>query len=186
MVIGDPALFAIESHIEQVFPERSSMALGYFNIHLLNFRYGVHDRQATLLACSYDEVGRRIELRGLHAAPFATEADSSALASAFRDACYSVKEGRSDYLGLSRDEFVRVVDGNHLLWAPDGDEAFDDSSYVLQFDVDNKVRLVGMRCRTGHSFEPDTLRDVIVPGDEYYGLLAQWRSEFEREWHDRL
>ena len=40
-----------------------------------------------------------------------------------------------------------------LVSAPDGDEAFDDGSYVLQFDVGDRVRLIAFK-------RPDQLVDL--------------------------
>lgn len=43
------------------------------------------------------------------------------------------------YCGQSHGEFVRALYAAKIQWAPDGDEAFDDGSFVLQFDVDDKA-----------------------------------------------
>jgi hypothetical protein len=70
--------------------------------------------------------------------------------------------------------------GNSCTWAPDGDEAFDDSSYILQFDIRNQVRLIGFK---SSNFVPDpsTIRDLWVSAFDYYSLLEDWIAEFDRE-----
>jgi hypothetical protein len=40
-----------------------------------------------------------------------------------------------------------MIYSRHILWAPDGDAAFDDGSYILQFDVDERVRLIAFKGR---------------------------------------
>jgi hypothetical protein len=68
------------------------------------------------------------------------------------------------------------------MWAPDGDEAFDDGSYVLQFDVEDRVRLIAFRSGEGYVHDPATLSDVWLPSDDFYGVLQEWLQSFDREW----
>ena len=68
------------------------------------------------------------------------------------------------------------------MWAPDGDEAFDDGSYVLQFDVKDRVRLIAFKSDGKYSYDPSTLSDVWLAAENYYGVLKQWRDAFESEW----
>jgi hypothetical protein len=49
------------------------LALGFFVIHIGGRCYGVRAQDATMLACSFSKVERRIAERGLHTAPFAAE-----------------------------------------------------------------------------------------------------------------
>jgi hypothetical protein len=72
MIIGDKYRFAIESGMTKVYARLGFRALDWFNIHLQGQRYGVHERDATLLACSFDKVGDRIARRGDHTAPLPT------------------------------------------------------------------------------------------------------------------
>jgi hypothetical protein len=66
--------------------------------------------------------------------------------------------------------------------APDGDEAFEDGSYVLQFDVKNRVRLIAFKSDHSYSYDPGTLSDVWLAAEEFYGILKQWRDSFDSEW----
>jgi hypothetical protein len=43
--------------------------LGYFVINILGQSYGIKEEDATALACSYEEVLRRIHDRGKHTLP---------------------------------------------------------------------------------------------------------------------
>jgi hypothetical protein len=69
-----------------------------------------------------------------------------------------------------------------LVWAPDGDEAFDDGSYVLQFDVENRVRLIGFKSDDTDRYDPATLKDIWLSSDDFYSVLSRWRDAFEAEW----
>ena len=70
-----------------------------------------------------------------------------------------------------------------LVLAPDGSEAFDDGSFVLQFDAQNDVRLIGFKTnKEGYGHEPNTLSDIWVGADEFYRILEDWSNAFEKEW----
>jgi len=141
MTIGNPSDFAIESSITRAYARLSFRALGYFVIHIAGCRYGVHASDATMLACSLKEVDARISRRGTHAAPFATEFGGR-IADALHVAIYAPEEEDKKVFGMSQVELCDFTYSRHLIWAPDGDEAFDDGSSVLQFDVGDRVRLI--------------------------------------------
>lgn len=60
MIIGNPSIFAIESTITRAYERQSLRALGFFVIHVRGHCYGVRSPDSTFLACSYDEVLRRL------------------------------------------------------------------------------------------------------------------------------
>jgi hypothetical protein len=181
MIIGQPAQFAIESSISKACEDLSIRAIGSFVIHLGGCHYGRDAPNSTAMACSFDEVGRRITRRGTHTAPFSAAPDAGLIADSVRNAIYA-EEARESYFSLSAKDFSDLIYSNHILWAPDGDEAFDDGSYVLQFDHEVSVRLVGFKSAGFCSYDPRTLRDVWIDQDTFYGLLQQWHLAFEREW----
>jgi hypothetical protein len=183
MIVGNPSVFAIESGITQAYERLSFRAIGYFVIHVASQRYGVFAPDATMLACSFDEVGRRIVGRGKHTSPLSSQLDAADIACAFRNAVFG-EEPNESYFGIPLEEFGTLFNrkSNRLLWAPDGDEAFDDRSYVLQLDVKNRVRLIAFKAGDGFPYDPATLSDMWLPADEFYGVLGQWYAAFEREW----
>jgi hypothetical protein len=183
MTIGNPPVFAIESGITQAYDRLSQRALGFFVIHVGGRRFGVYEPGATMMGCSFDTVQRRVARRGAHSAPFATESNAGKIADAFRNAMYAEEPDQS-YLGIPLAEFRGLFfrASNDLMWAPDGDEAFDDGSFVLQFDVKDQVRLIAFRSTDGYVHDPATLRDVWMPADEFYRVLQQWYQAFDAEW----
>jgi hypothetical protein len=66
--------------------------------------------------------------------------------------------------------------------APDGDEAFDDGSFVLQFDVGDRVRLIAFKSCHNYLHDAGSLSDVWLAADDFYGILRQWHDAFESEW----
>ena len=182
MLIGNTSTFAIESQITRAYAQLSLRALGYFVIHLCGHCYGVNSPDATMLACSLNEVNDRIGRRGKHTAPFADKPSAGEIAHAIRDAIYAPDAEGKHFFGLPHAMFERMIFSNHLMWAPDGDEAFDDGSCVLHFDVGDRVRLVAFKSsRNSDHREPTTISSIWLPADEYYSILEQWRDAFETE-----
>jgi hypothetical protein len=186
LTIGDPRQFAIESCITRAYVRLSFRALGYFLIHVGGCSYGVRSEDATMLECSFEEVGSRILRRGSHTAPFSNEPDATLIASAVYDAIYTSDDNAKELSGISTISLVDMVRTRHLKWAPDGDEAFEDGSRVLHFDVDGRVRIIAHTLKTDergrHRPCPETLRDQWINADTFYGVLQRWRDDFEAEW----
>jgi len=150
-------------------------------IHVKCCHYGVCEPEATMLACSLDAVERRISDCGSHTTAFATELDSGQIADAFRSVFYSEEQSES-YFGMTAADFAEAISSKHIQWAPDGDEAFDDGSYVLQFDVDDQVRLIAFKRGPDGRHDSSTLSDLWIASDEFYAVLRRWRDSFTEEW----
>ena len=182
MLCGNPATFAIESTITKAYERLGFRGLGYFVIHINGQRYGVREPEATMLACSFDAVNERLRSRGKHTATF-DKREAGLIANAYRHAIYA-PDYESD-LFFARTDLKRddVLSEHDITWAPDGDEAFDDWSFVLQFDVENKVRLIGFKSsEEGYNFAEGTLTDLWISAADFYSILQEWRDAFEAEW----
>jgi hypothetical protein len=182
MIVGDTNTFAIESEITLAYERLGQLALGFFVIHVMGRCYGVREPDATMLANSFDEVGKRIARRGSHTPSFPMDANADEIAYAFRRTVYGKCEEGELFFGLSVRQFTDSIDSNCLAWAPDGDEAFDDHSYVLQFEDGNEVRLVAFKGTPDFLYDPTSLNDVRLSQDEFYGILQEWHGRFKDEW----
>src|SRR5688572_12212599 len=120
MLIGDPSRFAIESCISLAYEELGARALGFFVIHIGGRCYGVREPDATWMACSFDEVERRLTERGTHTAPFSGDRDAGKIADAFRDAIYAPDQEDEQFFGIPQPEFSDCLYSKQLNWAPDG------------------------------------------------------------------
>ncbi len=181
IIIGDPNLFAIESGITEVLELKSQLAIGYFVIHIAGHRFGVKKPDATLLGCSFSAVKRRLMQRGLHDIAFANEPDAVKIVEAVRAAIYDEARQQESFFGLSSEKFSDALVEKEIVWAPDGDAAFDDGSHVLQFDQGNRVRLIGFKNLNATT---DTLQTVVekwIEEDHFYLLLKRWQEAFEIE-----
>jgi hypothetical protein len=134
-----------------------------------------------MLARSFDEVKDRVAMRGSHVVPFATEPDAGRIAAAFRNAIYGEDPSESHF-GVPLAQFREMIYSKRIMWAPDGDEAFDDSSYVLQFDVKDHVRLIAFKSMTCFPYDSATIRDTWIAADNFYDILQRWHEAFENEW----
>ncbi len=181
LIIGNTSLFAIESSVTKAYERLSFRALGFFVVHVGGRSYGRRSADSTMLASSFDEVERRIARRGTHNVSFAVEPDAGRIADAFRDAAYADRPKES-YFDIPKIRFAEMVHVKRIVWAPDGDEAFDDRSYILQFDILDSVRLIAFKCGQGFFHDPTTLTDISLPSEDFYGLLRKWHDAFEAEW----
>jgi len=109
MIVGDTNTFAIESEISVAYERLSQRALGFFALHVGGRCYGVRDWDATLLACSFDGVGRRIRDRGAHAADAIADVDAEALAMAFSRAVYIEHDENEFFLGMQERPFRDLI-----------------------------------------------------------------------------
>src|SRR5262245_30497200 len=157
------------------------MALGTFVVHVTGKCYGVSATDATLLAVPFGSMKRRIAMRGQHRAQFSKFSDAKALVEALISAVYTGSRPNDMTLGLSPSEVAKSLDDNFIEWGPDGDEAFDDSSHIYQFDVGDSVRIVA--CKHCDDLSLSDLSDIWLPSDEFYGVLDNWQRQFEFEWH---
>jgi len=178
MIIGDPSIFAIESGITKAYERASLLALGFFTLHIGGLRYGVLEPEASMLACSLGAVEDRLLRRGTHLAPFAFGVTGEEIADAFRNAVYAPDQEEKSFFGMRHSDFLDLIYSRHLVWAPDGDEAFDDSSYVLQFDLGTQVRLIGFRSTEDFHHDSATLRDIVLDSEVFYSVLQDWLRAF--------
>ncbi len=86
------------------------------------------------------------------------------------------------FFGLPIDEVRDIFVVGEIVWAPDGDEAFDDGSHILQFDCEDKVRLIAFKNSLNSAMLAGSLTDTWMDAEEYYGVLDQWQAAFEAEW----
>jgi Immunity protein 42 len=182
LTVGNPAIFALESHINVRYESLSQRALGFFVIHVNSLSFGIRSPEATLLACSFDSVQRRTNHRGQHVASFGPDADAMQLANAVIDSTYYEQNKNHKFFDISANEFVNTLAKNELLWAPDGDEAFDDGSHVLHFDVGDMVRLIAFKNPINFQHGISTLTEVWLKSVDFYNILNEWMHKFELEW----
>jgi len=183
MIVGDKARFAIESGITNAYERVGVLALGFFVLYVGGRRYGVYSPDATTLGCSVEEVGRRIADRGKHTAPFASEPDAGKIADAVRLAVYAPDQELQSYFGMPQPEFRKLfyTTSADRLWSP-SDEAFDDGSHVIQFDIQDDVRLIAFKSTLGYIHDQGSLSEVWLSAEEYYSILKCWGDAFDSEW----
>ncbi|WP_186391328.1 MULTISPECIES: Imm42 family immunity protein [unclassified Pannonibacter] len=182
-IVGDPAVFAIECHIEKTFDRLSQRALGYYVIHIAGYSYGVREPEATLLGCSFDQISNRLKCRGRHVSALLAEKPAVELAHLVHAALYEERGPDAAY-DLSLLDPVRTeLFNQELVLAPDGDAAFDDGSHILQFDVGSTVRLVAFKNPCDAIPEIHSISGITIAEASFYEILGAWRDKFEMVWH---
>ena len=178
MIVGNPNKFAIESEITTIDIRPSLLGVGFFVIHIHGSCFGVRESDATTLACSFDAVQERANAKGMHRATFAKSETAGDIADAFRYAIYQEAPPPDKLWNLAQAFSESPV---RWEWAPDGGAAFDDGSYVLQFDVEDRVRLIAFRCDQEGLHDPNALKELWLPSDEFYQILETWHRQFLNE-----
>jgi Immunity protein 42 len=186
VVVGDPFTVAIESSITVPYERPGQRALGFFILHVGGRSYGVRSPEATLLACSLDAVRRRIARRGQHCAEFGSEPSAARIVDAIHAAMYDDERQSESFFGMSTDELRAALAATEVMWAPDGDAAFDDGGHVLQFDHGDRVRLIAFKNTGNRDDVLGTLAEVWLSADEFYRRLDKWQSMFEAQWSAAL
>ena len=118
MIVGDPSQLAIESAVTTYLDRPSQRALGFFLIHVAGHCFGVRSPDATCLACSFNEVGRRVADRGTHTAGFADAASASAIANAYFRVLFAGTPPGERVFGMTTDEFEDLITDHQIVWAP--------------------------------------------------------------------
>lgn len=180
MIVGDCRVFAIESEITEATESLSQLALGFFVVYVGGRAFGVRRPYASMLACSFNEVERRLGRRGMHVSPIPPDVPASEVAAAYLDAFYR-DETRSDYFGLSQQQFVDGLLASGSIWAPDGDAAFDDGSHILQFDVGDRVRIIAFLNTQAPDDFAQTICEEWMNADLFYAIVSGWKTLFAVE-----
>jgi len=180
MIIGDPAVFAIESEITVAYERSSQLALGFFVIHVAGRCYGVKTSDASMFGVAFNDVAKRIKGRGTHNVPSLSNAESVEIAKAFSLTVYFDQPKNKLFFGMRAPEFGHLFSSKNLEWV--GDENFDDGSCILQFDVGDRVRLIAFSRAETAIVDPDSLREVWLDQKDFYGVLEEWYERFNSEW----
>ena len=115
--------------------------------------------------------------------PCLAGANAHQIADAFLAVRYDGDRDHETFFERTTDAFENLLLSARIYWAPDGDEAFDDGSYVLEMDQSSGVRLIAFT-RTRERIS--RLRDVRMPSDEFYNILSDWHVAFNSECEERL
>jgi len=183
LIIGNPKIFAVESHADEWHERLSFRAWGWFVFHLGGERYGRVMPWGTALGCSYDAVVERCDRRGAHVSPLGDGFAAIQIATMVERTIYDTDREGIRLGDFDEHAISEAVYGRKLLMAPDGDAAFDDGSRVLHFDLGSKVRLIAWTgSRELPYYRAMRLTEVFIYADEFYSVLQSWHEAFLREW----
>jgi hypothetical protein len=89
---------------------------------------------------------------------------------------------REQLYGIPWLQFFKALNSSDCILAPDHEQGFDDGSYVLHFDDSSTVRLIAFQITADYQVKGSSLRDVLLPQDDFYGVLEEWHTRFKLEW----
>ncbi|MEK6703571.1 MAG: Imm42 family immunity protein [Planctomycetota bacterium] len=189
MIVGNPAEFAIHSHINEAYESLGFMGWGFFTIHVGGIRYGVFRTYATGLACPWGEVGELLDRRGRHRLTLFQGRSAEEIANALLETSTSILDESGEELvpdrlcGLAAEDIWEAYQESKCDWDP-GDRAFDDGSRVLFIDEDDSVRVIAYRSEhiAGLRYKAVDVSAVVIPAEQAYGVLREWREAFLKEW----
>jgi hypothetical protein len=165
--------------VTEVFSDVQNNLLGYFVVYIQGQRYGVYEPDATLLGNSIGTVRQRVANMGSHTLGISIDFPEKQLIDWYIKCYGDLLSPCRDILGDDGlklwDEFNR----NKILWAPDGDEAFDDGSHVFHFDFGRIVRLIGCTYVNYLPIE-NSIRSICLPSSDFYEILDRWQASFEQ------
>lgn len=184
ILVGSCEYFAIESYADEFIASESQMAVGYFVIYADGKRYGVHNSRACVLGNSYDEVISRIKREGTHKFISSSQTDAIDLAIHVVNFIYDRGFQESAIQSEWKHELDEALYTNSLVWAPDGDAAFDDGSHVIQIDEGENVRIVAfVNAETQNELE-ESVADIRIERDAFYDMLRTWSKHFDCQWRN--
>ena len=177
MIIGNPTKFAVEYKITEVNEILSQRALGYFIIHVCGKTYGIKAPNATLLGSAFYELQDIIARRGTHIASFISESDAAEIANGYLVGGYSWDSENEIFFDMRADEFYSFLCSKKI---DSGcfDEAFDDGTHFLLFDIGNQVRFIIFK---NEEYTANPISEIWLDADEFYGILADYLVQFEGE-----
>ncbi|MGB7815670.1 MAG: Imm42 family immunity protein [Methylotenera sp.] len=178
IVVGEPNLFAIESCVSEFYKEKGQLAIGYFIVYVGGLCYGIKSPDATLLACSFYQIDDILKKRTNYTSLF-SDVDAQVLADMYLAAIYAENSDDSLYFGKSAQEIKQMLYESDVIWAPDGDAAFDDGSHILLFNFNHMVRLIAFK--NSESYKATNLQELLIPSDSFYDILDGWKSQFENQ-----
>lgn len=182
IVVGNTNLFAIESNVSVFYQSKGQLALGYFVVYIRDVCYGVKLIDATLLACSFYQIDDILKKRTSHTLLF-SEVDAQDLADMYLAVIYAENSGDCLYFGKSAQEIKQILYESDVIWAPDGDAAFDDGSHILLFNFGHMVRLIAFK--NSESYIATNLQELLIPSDSFYDILDEWKRQFESQLHSK-
>ncbi|PDT27227.1 hypothetical protein CO660_24430 [Rhizobium sp. L9] len=176
MIVGNKEQFAIESEATKFLESENQMAVGFFNIYINSSRYGVRKEDSSILGNSYYEVKNRIKDRGKHI--FSRLLPAAEIIQIFQYENYGIASGGDDFISRHDGKLLDEILSAKIVWAPDGDAAFDDGGHVFQIDEGKVVRLIGFI----NDIPAKNISEVRIEAAQFYKILRDWSNSFYKDW----
>lgn len=185
MIVGDPAVFAIESSIAEAYEEPNRQAIGTLVIHVAGRCFGVRDPQAVFLTFPLQWVRSTIRHRGKHRADIDPTIPLAAMFEAVMSIWLAKDREKRTHFGLTANELSDRLFSSGVLWVPNSGTNMSDHTHCLLFDCGDRTRVIAFK----YPFldEPtfaevwQSAAEAWLSADTFYGILATWLGRYEDE-----
>ena len=177
---GVPGIFSLETeipNISNIVVNSSWVANGKLLVGVNDLIFGVDEDEASGLACSYDEICKRVMRKGFFVNELVLKYSAIRIVLARQIVEFGLElESYTDPDAFLICELLYSNDNN---WIPDGDAAFDDGSVIIHFDRGDQVYLIAFKASSELADIQSTLTELTIPATQFYSTLEAWRDKFE-------
>lgn len=157
------------------------MSVGKFVIYLGGRKFGIDTPDATVLGCTYDSAIKRLRHRGGHVYENEPGFGTEDFLAKYQAVEFGIGRAWPYPEDASDRAFRNALHDRNLILAPDGEEAFDDGSNILQIDTAEGVEVLGFLNEEKPSLVAASLVHLKMDAESFYLPLRDWTNWFEVE-----
>ena len=170
MIVGDRSRFAVEIELHPDSPKSISTGFGLYRFWIADQPYGRSAPDASCLAASCDALRERLGQRGHHDATGMPTGNPLGI---LERAYWLIYRVTDVHIASRQASAQEVAQARRLMMAPDGDEAFDDGSFVVQWDDRGVVGLAAGLVGEGDGpMIVDPVRSIRLGTVDFYDVVA--------------
>lgn len=165
MIFGSKAIFAIEVEVNNCFYDKF-IGEGKFLVYIYDTAYGLDKNYATTFLCIMDD------LRKFSQNSSNVDVDLSNYTAYEIAMCYYCQNYSEQDLSMYSDDLLRKSKKLEV-WAPEA--AFDDGSYLIQFDNNGKTRLVAFKSCSKEGIctvKKKSVSEITLDSNEFKKILS--------------
>ncbi|MCA9290144.1 MAG: hypothetical protein KDA25_03385 [Phycisphaerales bacterium] len=167
-LFGDQQRFAVEVRYGSDSARDIGSAFGRFRLWIRGQSFGCPGDSSSCFAPSGESLRQRWRQRGQHHADWVDRERPLAALREVHELVYLLTDDDLAERGLQPN---RVAEAVNLMMAPDGSEAFDDGSLVIQWDTDDQVIVAGTIV-TDEGVD-DSIALIALANNEFYGIIQE-------------
>lgn len=164
MFFGDKERFAIEIEINNYFYD-DFVGEGKFLAYIHGYCYGLHEDYSTVFLCIRDLL-KKFYFEEVNTDKIFLNFSSTEIAYSYYLPIYS------DISFNDIDKQLLKASENLEVWTPES--AFDDGSYMIHFDTNNRTRIIGFKSYIENetcNIKKESINEIIISRPEFKNIL---------------